>query len=589
MQSQMSTAPGLAPQPQTTPGSPSIVPVTPEPPRGNRLPWILIGVVAVAGLGWYLWSRQAGSTGQRTGAAAPVAVRTGAVRKGALHQTLRLTGTNGAEKFASKLVPQIRGSRGDSLRDGRTFQSPGANYNVTSNAGRSIGGRSIGAGPSSTGSGGGDGQIASTMGQSSGGSSALRSATSRVGSSGGARTGGGSMNTGAGSGDSGLGSTSGALVGTGGGGGGGGMTGGGGGGGGMRGGGGEYQLVLQSTAKAGSIVKKGTPVAEFDRVNMLNRLEDYRASVAQMDASFVKLKAEVDAQRKARQQTLDNAKAALDQALLDVKTIPVLSAIEAERVKLAAEEAQARYKQLQAEQKFAEASFASQVRIANLELQQAHVELKRAEANTDRMILKAPIDGLVVMQTLFRGSEMAQIQAGDQLYAGMRFMQIVDPSSMIVNATMNQVDSDLVRVGAKASVKFDAFPGLELPATVQAIGAMTRPGMQRAAFVKEIPVVLRLDKLDPRVIPDLSVSVDVQVASTGQNETVAPLAAVFNDEAQPNVTWAYVRKGTGWEKRQVETGLNSNLEIVIKSGLQPGEVVALERPPDDSPGQQTRS
>ncbi|MDZ4800798.1 MAG: efflux RND transporter periplasmic adaptor subunit [Bryobacteraceae bacterium] len=546
----------------------------------------MIGLIAVAGLGWYMWSRQSAAKDQASagagGPAAQTVIRTASVRKGSLMQTLRLTGSTGAERYASLLVPQLRGSRGDGLRDGKTFSSPGANYNITSNAGRSTGGNSVGASPSS-GSGGGD--LASTMGQSSGGSAALRSATSRV--SGGSRGSGGTMSSGS-SADAGLGSTAGALVGTGGsgGGGGGGSTGGGGGStrGGGSSGGGDYSMVLQSTGKSGGMVKKGDSVAEFDRVNMLNRLEDYHASVAQMDASFIKLKAEVEAQRKARLQSLDNSKSALDQALLDVKTIPVLSAIEAERTKLAAEEADAKYKQLVAELKFAEASYASQIRIADLELQQAHVELKRAEANTDRMIMKAPINGLIVMQTIFRGSEMAQIQAGDQLYSGMRFMQIVDPSSMILNTSLNQVDSDLIRVGAKARVRFDAFPGLELPATVQAIGAMTRPAMMRAAFVKEIPVILKLDKLDPRVIPDLSVSVDVEIASA-QESTIAPLAAVFEDDSQANVTWAWVRKETGWEKRQVQVGISSNLDVVIKSGLQPGEIVALDRPPDESSGQ----
>jgi len=536
---------------------------------GSRWIVVAVGIVAVAGLAWFLWNRQ--MTEKRSAALAGAAsTRTAVVRTGDIAQSLRLTGSTSAEKYASLLVPQLRGSRGDGLRDGKTFSSPGANYNVTSNAGRSIGGGTIGAGPSS---GGGDGsQLASTMGQSSGGSSALRSATSRVSS--GARGGAGAMTSGSGgSGDS-LGSTSNQLGGTGFAGGG---SSGGGGGGSSRGGGGEFQLVLQSVAKSGGHVKKGEQVAEFDRVNMMNRLEDYHASVAQIDASFIKLKAEVEAQQRSRKQQLENAKAALDQARLDVKTIPVLSDIEAERVKLAEEEADAKYKQLVAEKKFADDSYASQIKVAQLELQQSHSELKRAELNADRMIMKAPIDGLVVMQSIFRGSEMGQVQMGDQLYSGMRFMQVVDPSSMIVNASVNQVDSDMVRVGQKAKVRFDAFPDLELPATVIALGAMTRPGNMRAAFVKEVPVILRIDRIDPRVIPDLSVSVDVDL-STEKQATVAPAAAVFDDDVRPGVKVAWVRQGDSWQKRQVQIGLNNNLEVVVKSGLQAGDVVALEPP-----------
>lgn len=588
MQYQMSTAPGVAPRPASPVETPKLVPGTPEPPRRRGGLWIGVLLLAlIGGAAWWFLGRPATQQQQRSAAVA--AVRTVTVRGGDVARTLRLTGTTGAERFSSLLVPQLRGSRAESLREGRTFSSPGATYNITSNSNRSAGstlaGGSINSGVST--GGGGETQVASTSGQSSGGgSNALRSATSRVsrgGSSGGgsARSSGGGAS--ASSGEGSLGSTANQLIGTGGGGGGGGTSGGGGGastgGGGRRGGGAdEFSTVLQSVAKAGTLVKKGDTVAEFDRQYMLMRLEDYHAAYTQMEASFRKLEAEIGVQKKIRLTNIANAKAALDRAQLDLKTIPVMGQIDTERLKLTAEEAKATYERTQSELKLYEIGYQSQLKTASIELQQAQIELKRAEANADRMVLKAPIDGLVVMQTMFRGGEMVQIQAGDQLYAGMRFMQIVDPSSMIINAAVNQVDAESLRVGAKAKVRFDAFPGLELPATVHAIGAMTRPGGMRAAFVKEIPVILKMDKLDPRVIPDLSVSVDVQLESETQVAAVAPLAAIFQDGASQS-PFVYVKSGDGWERREVQLGLTNNLVAAVRSGLRPGEVVAAEVPP----------
>jgi multidrug resistance efflux pump len=341
----------------------------------------------------------------------------------------------------------------------------------------------------------------------------------------------------------------------------------------------EFGLVLQDAAKPGSHVKKGDVVAEFDRQYMLTRLDDYRASLAQMEASVRKMQAELDVQKKAHDQTIANAKAALEKARLDVKTIPVLGAIDAERIRLAAEEAEARYKQYLSEVKYVEIGQRAQLRSAQIDLQESQVELKRAEANAERMLLKAPISGIVVMQTVFRGSEFAQIQPGDQLFPGMMFMQIVDPSSMIINASINQVDVESLKIGQKTTVRFDAYPGLELPAHVYSVGAMTRPGGQRGSFVKEIPVVLKLDKIDPRVIPDLSVSCDV-VVEQEDDTVVAPLSAVFRDISAPaNSPYVYVQTGSTWEKRAVEVGINSNVAVSIRSGLQPGEVVATELPP----------
>jgi HlyD family secretion protein len=371
-----------------------------------------------------------------------------------------------------------------------------------------------------------------------------------------------------------LGSTSGSLLGSGGA--------GGGGGGGTPGGGGmsEFGLVLQDAAKPGALVKKGDVVAEFDRQYMLIRLDDYRASLAQMEASVSKLRAELEVEKKAHAQKIGSAKAILDKALLDLKTIPVLGDIDAERVKLSAEEAQAQYKQFLSEVKFVEVSQQAQLRTAEIDLQEARVELRRAEANADRMLLKAPINGLVVMQTIFRGSEFAQVQPGDQLFPGMMFMQIVDPSSMIINASINQADVETLKIGAKAKVRFDAYPGLELPAHVYSVAAMTRPGGQRSSYVKEIPVVLKLDHIDHRVIPDLSVSCDI-IIEQEDDAVVAPLGAVFKD-ASSRSSHVYVKSGDTWEKREVELGMSNNIAVSVRTGLRPGEIVATELPPLES-------
>ena len=344
------------------------------------------------------------------------------------------------------------------------------------------------------------------------------------------------------------------------------------------GGGGDFTLILQKLAKPGSRVRKGDLIGEFDRINMLNRVDDFRSGVSQTEASFKKMKEELEVGRKAHDQTIATAKAELEKARLDLKTTPVLSAIQAERTRLAVEEAEARYKQLAAEALLVETGMTAQARNAEIELQQARIDLKRSEANAERMVVRSPIDGLVVVQNTFRGSEFAPIQEGDQLWPGMMFVQVVDTSSMIVNAAVNQVDVESLRIGQPARIKFDAYPGLELTARIFSIGAITRAGGPRASFVKDVPVRLKLENSDPRVIPDLSVSCDV-IIETEANATLAPKAAVFSDGSS---NYVFVKSGDGWEKRVVETGMEDHLSVVIRRGLRPGETVALEQPPNGS-------
>jgi multidrug resistance efflux pump len=372
-------------------------------------------------------------------------------------------------------------------------------------------------------------------------------------------------------GSDGLGSTSTSLMG-----GGGGSPGGGGGGG---GGGGDFGSITQKLAKPGSTVQKGDMVAEFDRQFMLQRIDDYKAGVLQQELNVTNMVANLEVTRKAHEQSIRIAKGDVDRAELDLRTAPVRSDMEKERFKLALEEAQAKYKQLLEEVPFVRAGEEAQVKISQMDLQQSKIELRRAETNAERMVMKSPMQGLVVMLNIFMGGDMRPVQEGDPVMAGMPFMRIVDPNSMIVNAYVNQVDVEHMRVGHKARIKVDAFPDLELPGHVYSVAAMPRSSgsSARASFLKEIPVAIKIDKMDPRVIPDLSVSVDV-IIEEQEAAAIAPLASVFYDSPDSK-PYVYVKNATGWEKRPVELGLADNLNVSIKSGLRAGETVAEEKPP----------
>jgi multidrug efflux pump subunit AcrA (membrane-fusion protein) len=335
-------------------------------------------------------------------------------------------------------------------------------------------------------------------------------------------------------------------------------------------------LVLVNVAPAGGHVKKGDIIAEFDRTSQLNRLDDYKDSVIQQDANLKKMKSDQAVARESHEQQIRSAKADLDKAELDLKTAPVRSAIESETLKLAVEEAQAHYKQIFSEAKLFDESQRAARRAAEIDRDQAKIELQRAERNIERMVVRAPMNGVVVMQSIFRGGDFGQVQKGDQLYPGMMFMQVIDPTSMVLGAVVNQVDAEAIRLGMKAMVRLDAYPGLVLSAHVIGIGAMTKPGVWRPTYMREIPVRLKLDAVDGRVIPDISASADIQL-SIEKQVNVAPLSAVFYDRPGGK-PFVFLRSAAGWERRDVELGLTNNVAVVVRSGAASGDVLAAEKP-----------
>jgi len=364
----------------------------------------------------------------------------------------------------------------------------------------------------------------------------------------------------------------------GGGGGGGGMAGGGGGAGGAGGPGGgmggDFTLILLHLAKAGTRVKTGDVVAEFDPQFQQQRLDDYKDSVIQQENTVKKMLANLASTKEAHDQQVRTAKADWDRALLDLKTADVRSKIDAEKFKLAVEEAELKYKQLVSESALVEESQRAQIRSNELNREQSKLELQRAEGNVQKMTIKSPMDGIVVMASIVRNGEFGQIREGDQVNAGQPFVTIVDPRSMVLNATVNQVDAERLRLGMKASVRLDAYNDVNLPGTLLGIGAMSKTSTFRAGYVGEIPIRIKVDASDPRLIPDLTGSAEV-VMNSEKNTLLAPRSAVFEEAGG---SFVFVQGPEGWLKKKVDVGLSSFTSVAVRSGLQNGDVIALQRP-----------
>jgi HlyD family secretion protein len=342
----------------------------------------------------------------------------------------------------------------------------------------------------------------------------------------------------------------------------------------MMGGPTDFTLVLLKLSKPGIRIKSGDVVAEFDPTNQLQRLDDYKDSTVQQENTVKKMLANLAAVKEAHDQQVRTAKASWDSALLDLKTKEVRSDIDAEKFRLTAEENEATYKQLVAEAALLDESQRASVRASELNRDQSKLEMARAEGNVAKMVIKAPMDGIVVLNTTTRNGEFGQIREGDVVAAGQPFMTIVDPSSMVLNATVNQVDAEKLRLGMKATVRIDAYPDVELPGTLVSIGALSKASTFRARYVGEIPVKLKIDKMDTRVIPDLTGSAEI-VLNAERNTMMIPRAAVF---AENNESYVFVQGPEGWIKKKVEVGIPNFTSIAIKSGIQKGDVVALQRP-----------
>ena len=330
-------------------------------------------------------------------------------------------------------------------------------------------------------------------------------------------------------------------------------------------------LVLIKLVKSGAPVKKGELIAQIDPQATQDHVDDVMDTVRQAANDVVKRKAEQAVEWENLQQTVRQAKADAEKARLDAQPAGILTDIERELLQLNVEETAARYKQLQENLKIQRTAYDAEIKILEItrERQQRHHD--RHATDLVKYTIYAPMDGLAVMQPIFRGGEMGQVQEGDQVWPGQLFLKIVDPRSMQVEARANQAESSALRIGQKVVVRLDAFPGKQFSGSIYSIGALAVSGWLQNYYIRNIPVNITIDGSDPQLIPDLSASGDV-VIEQADNVLAVPLKAVRHTNGKATVM---VKQADSFQEREVTLGLDDETQVAVTSGLSAGEEVRI--------------
>ncbi len=348
------------------------------------------------------------------------------------------------------------------------------------------------------------------------------------------------------------------------------------------GGGGGGGLTLVSMAPAGSMVKAGDVVAEFDRQTQEQTIDNQQAGVIQAEATIHRQRANLMIEMEGLKQQLTAARGDFEKAELDLRTAAVKSEIEAQLLQAQMEESKAAAEELEAEVAKLEKSHAAQLRQAELDRDMQNLDLRRAQMNSERLLIRSPIAGIVVLETSFRGGSFAQTAVGDQVFAGSLFMQVVDPRDMVLQTQVNQTDIHQLRVGQTAEIRLDAYPDRTWRGRVESVAAMAgggdMPGRGRGGsgnYVRNVAVGVSILDSDPVIIPDLSASADV-VLETQEDVVLAPREAL-NQVGEDWYVWLMGGKDQKPERRTVEISSWSDTHAAVRAGLREGDKLAVGR------------
>jgi len=273
----------------------------------------------------------------------------------------------------------------------------------------------------------------------------------------------------------------------------------------------EGTLTITNLRAAGSSVKQGDILVEFDRQAQLRDFLDKQAQNSKLADDVLQEVAKEGAARAKDETEIKVAEGDLAKAELEMQKVELLSRIDAEKARETLDEAKATLGQLKEtfglKRKTAQAS----IRILEIQRDRARETMLHAQANAALMQVHTPISGVVVLNTIWKQGNIGEVQEGDQVRPGVPFMQVVDPSEMEVQVPVNQQDVLALHEGQKARVHLDAYPDLVCPAQLEVIDPMGKPG-DFSQKVRTFSATWSIMCTDPRLLPGLSAAVDTVAA-----------------------------------------------------------------------------
>ena len=280
-------------------------------------------------------------------------------------------------------------------------------------------------------------------------------------------------------------------------------------------------LTITKLAPSGTHVHKGEVLVDFDRQAQMRNFIDKQDEYQKLANQVIQEQAKDDAARAKDETEIQHAESDLGKAQLEMQKVELLSRIDAEKALQTLEEATATLQQLRTSFDLKRKSAHSAVRLLEIQRDRARQVMEHARANTEIMEIKSPIDGIVVLNTIWKQGKMGQVQEGDQVQAGVTFMQVVDPSSMQVRAFVNQEDFLLLRFGDTAQIHLDAYPELVFSGKLVEMAPIARNG-DFSNKLRACAVVFSIGGNDPRLMPDLSAAVDVSLSTQAGGASAFP-------------------------------------------------------------------
>ena len=334
--------------------------------------------------------------------------------------------------------------------------------------------------------------------------------------------------------------------------------------------GGYWQFQIVNMVPEGKNVKQGDLLITFDAQKIRDDLQRFQNELDQANKELEKTRVQIDLERQelsARLSTAENNYEKLKLKQIGGSTFEAVNKIEEDRLAFeqARREVEALKERLDWHRKSSEATY----KVIESKKARAENRVNQIKKGMETFQAKADRDGVVVYKLKWNGE---RYQVGENAWFGQSIMEIPDLNTILAETLAPEVDVGKIKMGQRAEVTIDAFPGKTYSGTVKGMGTLVHPKSWDIPN-KILEVQIALDQLDTSIMrPGMSIKAKIETGSIADC-LAAPLKAVRTTAEGTNVK---VKTEAGWREQRVKLGESNGTDVVITQGLKAGDRIASD-------------
>lgn len=178
----------------------------------------------------------------------------------------------------------------------------------------------------------------------------------------------------------------------------------------------------------------------------------------------------------------------------------------------------------------------------------------------------APITGTISGLALQEGSVItSNASTQNSNVSNTKIANVKTDATPVVSINLTEIDVPKIKIGNKATITLDSYPDKTFTGKVVSIDTVGSV----SSGVTTYPTVIKLDTDTTTILPNMSVSATI-ITAVKQNVLQVPTSSILGEVG---AFYVRVMKNGKMEEKTVETGVASDTQTEITSGISEGEMV----------------